>query len=1132
MSTSSAGTQRSTHWTGGSGAWTETPLWSAGVPDGETAVIFDGSQTAIVSGSGTAEQVTVENTTTLQGMITIDAISDAAALVTSGSGALTIGADAAIVAAGTVDVSYGTLITIDGFLQSDQVVVAGQVTIPAVAGSSDGRWTIAGKLDDAGGVITLGNSAQLNTTDGLIIEKGGSLVLGQDTSVIGTLTLDDGYLYSQERTAGDSSVSFGEALTLAGTSDTIHVGLNDPISLTGPISGSTTGGLKITGTGTVDLDGQNSFSGGVLIDQKAELILSSTAAAGSGSIRFVPATASTDPLPLTVAGVIGGTAAVLGALDLSDSGFGLGNGINITNLQLKTTANTFGGQVTATYDSTTGKLTVLGDTSLVATIALPKDLDGMFSIASDGDGGTTLTLVHGSSDAVAIATRSDVAAHDYGVSGSGVTVGIISDSFNAQGGLYQDVEDGALPQSVLTSYDPVLDHRVGDDEGRAMAQLVYDVAPNATLKFATASGTGTVDHTLAAAIDSLIDAHAQVIVDDIGGDPGSFYSLEPETTAAIQRATELGITMVTSATNRSDVFYEHALQVTSGTLIGSSTPENIYNFGTAAIPQYYQEITLQNDYTNNLSLQWVALSGSVSMTAHFFTKSGDTYTPLPLGPVPGDHGLRYALPALGTGGTTELYVAFTTDQTAPDGIFKYIIGPASDPPAEIGDGSTPVGSGTITGHQLDPNEITVAAADYRNTLPGSVLQNEDFSAAGPGILYAAPDGSLYASPHVLSKPDITAPDHTSTTVTAPTATLPDGVGGLSTFSGTSAAAPAFAGVAALMLQADPSLTGNDIRNLTADSAIAMTNPTVAGAGLVQADLAVGYAKHNPIVQFVGGNTRLLGTGGNDSIVTNSGATTVDGGAGSDTISAGGQSTSIMGGSGHLLVNVTSGSVSLSGGTGSATVTGGTGDLLIGGSAGDNMLTGGGGGAIWGGGTADLLVGGVGDLIGTAASGNSTLVGGNGNLFVAGNQTLSFTANDATVFSATSGGQDTVVGTGSFEDIARGGQTTVFGGTGNGVTWAGASLVTDVAGAGPGTLVAGTGHADLWIGATSGAQTLLAVNQDGGGSIDVFGFRHGIDSFSSAGYAAGSSTATTRDGSLTLVLSDHTSITFVGVAALA
>ncbi len=1056
------------------------------------------------------------------------AFSGDAPLTLTGGGTFTFGGGGNV--AGGITVAQGNLV-IDGTLASGGATLFGTVRLPTATAAGGSRWTVTGALDAKGGVVTVGRAAALSATGGLTIESGGSLVLGQNASVIGNLVLRSGYLYSQDGAAGAGSVLLAQPITLDGASDTVELGLNNKLTLAGPISGGTTSGLHITGTGTLELDGQNSFTGGVLIGRSTELILGSATAAGTGPISFVPTAASSDPLSQTVAGVVGGTAAFLHGLDLSRSGFGLGNGIDITDLAPKTISNPNGAQVTTAYDATTGALFVLADRQLVATLALPTGLGGMFSVGADGRGGTTLTLVHGTSDAVTIATRSDLAARDYGVSGAGITVGIISDSFNAKGGLYQDVADGALPASALSSVDPTLDAKSGSDEGRAMAQLVHDIAPGATLKFATASGSAGVDEAIAAAIEKLIAAKCNIIVDDEGEEPGPFYSLPSATAKAIQDATNAGITMITSATNRGDAFYEHAVQVAQGTLSGSTTAETIYNFGTADNPEFYQKITPQTGYPTYLSFQSVALSGSFTMTAHFFTKSGDTYTPLTVKPAASDVGKRYELPTAQTSGSSDIYIAFTTDSSSPDGIFKYTVGSAGTPPSKIGDGPPYAGSGTITGHQLDPNEITVAAADYRGTLPGGTLTSEAFTSAGPGILYTAPDGSLYSTPKVLSKPDITAPDHTSTTVTVPTATQPDGVGGLSTFSGTSAAAPAFAGVAALMLQADPHLTGGDIRNLAADSAISMANPSIAGAGLVQADKAVGYAKSHVITQFSGGNTTLLGTGGDDTIVTNSGNTTVSGGGGHDTVSAGGQSTSVIGGTGTLLLTVDSGMASLSGGTGSVTVTGGVaGGSFTGGSDGDNFMTGHGHATITGGGAGDRLTGGGGDLL-SAAAGNTTLVGSNADILVDARGSLAFTGNDGVVFGSASG-TDTIVGSGGdFTAVGRGGQTTVFGGAGDAKVWAGASDVTHVAGSGTGSMVAGSATSAFWIGADSGVQNVLAVDGCGGGSLTVVGFRPMVDHFNAIGYGSGQNAMSVSGNTLTVTLSDHTSITFLGVGSL-
>ena len=83
-----------------------------------------------------------------------------------------------------------------------------------------------------------------------------------------------------------------------------------------------------------------------------------------------------------------------------------------------------------------------------------------------------------------------------GIDGRGITIGVMSDSFDREGSITtaaDDVASGDLPGpgnpknstpvTVLQEGDP------GDtDEGRAMLQIVHDVAPRAKLGFATANG--------------------------------------------------------------------------------------------------------------------------------------------------------------------------------------------------------------------------------------------------------------------------------------------------------------------------------------------------------------------------------------------------------------------------------------------------------------------------------------------------------------------------------------------------------------------------------------------------------------------------------------------------------------------
>jgi len=110
----------------------------------------------------------------------------------------------------------------------------------------------------------------------------------------------------------------------------------------------------------------------------------------------------------------------------------------------------------------------------------------------------------------------------FGVDGTGVTVGIISDSFNySQSALSDaaaDVASGALPGAGnpcgRTEEVTVVTEASAprSDEGRAMAQLVHGIAPGAKLLFASA---GTHEGEFAQSIENLAAAGASIIVDDI-----------------------------------------------------------------------------------------------------------------------------------------------------------------------------------------------------------------------------------------------------------------------------------------------------------------------------------------------------------------------------------------------------------------------------------------------------------------------------------------------------------------------------------------------------------------------------------------------------------------------------------------
>src|ERR1041385_9106628 len=112
--------------------------------------------------------------------------------------------------------------------------------------------------------------------------------------------------------------------------------------------------------------------------------------------------------------------------------------------------------------------------------------------------------------------HADIARSSFGVDGAGVKVGVLSDSFNCLGGAGVDVASGDL-----STVQPILEISScngATDEGRAMLQIVHDVAPGASLAFASAfNGEAAFANNIVA----LKNAGAKVIVDDV------FYYDEP-----------------------------------------------------------------------------------------------------------------------------------------------------------------------------------------------------------------------------------------------------------------------------------------------------------------------------------------------------------------------------------------------------------------------------------------------------------------------------------------------------------------------------------------------------------------------------------------------------------------------------
>ena len=158
------------------------------------------------------------------------------------------------------------------------------------------------------------------------------------------------------------------------------------------------------------------------------------------------------------------------------------------------------------------------------------------------------------------------------LTGAGIKIGIISDSFNLNtatgkenpitaGPAQADIKNGLLPSANdiidLAAGKAVADG--GHDEGRAMAEIIHAIAPGATIVFQTPRVEPQANNVAAfgQAVKDLQAQHVQIIVDDIGlfsGTPATHLVPEPSDPAgaanrAIDAAVQSGISYFSAAGN-------------------------------------------------------------------------------------------------------------------------------------------------------------------------------------------------------------------------------------------------------------------------------------------------------------------------------------------------------------------------------------------------------------------------------------------------------------------------------------------------------------------------------------------------------------------------------------------------------
>ncbi|MHB8690190.1 MAG: Ig-like domain repeat protein [Solirubrobacteraceae bacterium] len=419
-----------------------------------------------------------------------------------------------------------------------------------------------------------------------------------------------------------------------------------------------------------------------------------------------------------------------------------------------------------------------------------------------------------------------------GHTGQGVSVGIISDSMNFTGGLAASQAGGFLPPAPNVK---ILEEGTsGHDEGRAMAEIVFNEAPGLSSIVFHTGAIGAADQ--ATGIQQLAAAGVKVIADDIFHVDEPFFQ-EGAVARAVDAAKAAGVAFFVSVGN-------HARQSYEGTFAADAQGYDTFPNASASVVTVNGHPTLPIDAalpagksmfdTLQWAEPWGAATDSFSATL-VVTTTGQALTPvtnasgmpvIQTGVMAGGSTVPIGIQIQRTAGTVSPFIkliaygnhgTFTVPTSAD----------AVNPDAASALGSVAVGA--VDCHPGDTPTCTDVNQSAQKTV-------ENFSSRGPHTLRFDTQGKPLATPLVEQRPQIAAPDGITTDVSS-----------FQPFYGTSASAPSAAGVAALLIGANPTMPVDETYAIMerASNAIPCSGgplpDPLCGAGFIQANSEMAMA---------------------------------------------------------------------------------------------------------------------------------------------------------------------------------------------------------------------------------------------------------------------------------------------------